>query len=105
MPDVFANGSYEPLTCKGRRPTGSSLFARRHESGAIVVVVPHLPCAMMDTQAISLSREVLAGNVARLPFDARLMAVFGAREIDGETGELPLDSLFGDGPVAVMCVK
>ncbi|MGE0425561.1 MAG: malto-oligosyltrehalose synthase [Reyranellaceae bacterium] len=105
MPDVFANGSYEPLDLQGPQADRFIAFARRHEGGALVVAVPRLPCAMMDRQAISLSREVLGGHVARLPFEARLMDAFDAREVDGEAGELPLDRLFGAGPVAVVCTK
>ena len=102
MPGVFADGSYEPLDVQGPQADRFIAFARRHGTGTIVVAVPHLPCTMIDAQALSLSREVLGGNVLRLPFDARLMDVFGAREVDGDARGLPLERLFGSGPVAVV---
>jgi (1->4)-alpha-D-glucan 1-alpha-D-glucosylmutase len=46
-PDIFANGSYEPVTATGSRDNHVVAFLRRHRDRAILVAVPRLcaaPC-------------------------------------------------------------
>lgn len=42
LPDVFDRGSYEPLAVAGTHADHVVAFARRHESGEVIVAVPRL---------------------------------------------------------------
>ncbi|HET6194520.1 MAG TPA: malto-oligosyltrehalose synthase, partial [Acetobacteraceae bacterium] len=46
MPDLFAKGSYEPLTAQGPLANHVVAFLRRHELDALAVVVPRLPTGL-----------------------------------------------------------
>jgi maltooligosyltrehalose synthase len=72
LPDLFADGSYEPVTVEGRFAEHIVAFVRRHKSDAILTVVPRLPGALIRNPAdlaldlqdtrLSLSTELTLFN-------------------------------------------
>jgi hypothetical protein len=61
---------------------------------------------MAERASLSLSTEVLSGNVLRLPFKPlRLVDVFSAREVGDGMQDVPLTCVFGGWPVAVLQAK
>jgi malto-oligosyltrehalose synthase len=46
MPELFAQGSYEPVAAEGPLANHVVAFLRRHDSDAIIVVVPRLPTGL-----------------------------------------------------------
>ncbi len=106
MPMVFANGSYEPVEIRGPQADRFIAFARRHETGAIVVVVPHLPWPLIDGQAPSLSQETLKGNALRLPFEIPwLVGILDSRDVRVDAQEIALAGVLAGRPVAVLCTE
>ena len=59
MPDLFADGSYEPVAVEGPLADHVVAFVRRHEGDAILVVVPRLPTPVW-TAPIGLDRRTSA---------------------------------------------
>jgi (1->4)-alpha-D-glucan 1-alpha-D-glucosylmutase len=51
LPDLFAEGSYEPVAVEGRLADHIVAFVRRHKSDAILTVVPRLPGALIRDPA------------------------------------------------------
>ena len=100
QPEVFASGSYEALDISGPHADHFLAFARRHDSAAIVVIVPRLPTAIMG-DALSLSATALRANTLHLPFDSPLVNVFNDEDVRG----LSLSDVLGTRPVSVMRSK
>jgi (1->4)-alpha-D-glucan 1-alpha-D-glucosylmutase len=51
VPDLFADGSYEPVAVEGRFAEHIVAFVRRHKSDAVLTVVPRLSRAMISAPA------------------------------------------------------
>lgn len=51
LPDLFADGSYEPVAVEGRLADRVVAFVRRHGSDAILTVVPRLPGGLIRNPA------------------------------------------------------
>ena len=95
MPDLFAHGSYEPLTAKGPLANHVVAFLRRHESDALAVLVPRLPTG--------LTPEGLAETSLALP--ARL-ELFSALEDDIVLGpHAALQQIWQRWPVALLSTR
>jgi (1->4)-alpha-D-glucan 1-alpha-D-glucosylmutase len=61
MPDLFAKGSYEPLTAKGPLADHVVAFVRRHEGNAFLVAVPRLPTRLAEDGLTSTSLALPRG--------------------------------------------
>jgi (1->4)-alpha-D-glucan 1-alpha-D-glucosylmutase len=61
MPDLFAKGSYEPLTAKGPLADHVVAFVRRHEGNAFLVAVPRLPTRLAEDGLTSTSLALPPG--------------------------------------------
>jgi malto-oligosyltrehalose synthase len=95
MPDLFAKGSYEPIGAQGPLANHVVAFLRRHESDALLVVVPRLPTG--------LTPEGLAGTSLALP--ARL-ELFGAVHEDVVIGShVALQQFWQHWPVALLSTR
>lgn len=76
MPDLFADGSYEPVAVDGRLANRIVAFLRRHGSDAVLTVVPRLPAGIARVAAqLSLEPSGLADTVLMLPPGLRLFSV------------------------------
>lgn len=70
LPQLFADGSYEPLDVQGQHATRVVAFARRLNDAAVIVAVPRLIAGMMpDSNAMPLGPEVWGDTHIILPAD------------------------------------
>jgi (1->4)-alpha-D-glucan 1-alpha-D-glucosylmutase len=95
LPDLFANGSYEPLTARGPLADHVVAFVRRHEGNALLVAVPRLPTR--------LTEEGLAATSLALPPGLKL---FSALEEDVvSVPNVALQQLWRSWPVALLSTR
>lgn len=68
QPDLFQCGEYVPLKTLGEQAKHFVAFARRHETGTVIVTVPRL-CAelMKDTPSLPLGREIWQDTRMEIP--------------------------------------
>jgi len=66
--DLFRDGDYLPLQCRGAHAAHLCAFARRHQEQTLVVVVPRLCCTLMrGTLALPTGPAVWADTCIELP--------------------------------------
>ncbi|WP_082306010.1 malto-oligosyltrehalose synthase [Achromobacter piechaudii] len=109
LPDVFSHGDYLPIAVQGPRAAHVIAYARRHEGDWVLAVAPRL-CAM----ALAGYAQGHAAQAARywegtrltLPSDLGASTLgdvlSGRRAHPNAAGELALDELLRDGPVALL---
>ncbi|MBX3501673.1 MAG: malto-oligosyltrehalose synthase [Alphaproteobacteria bacterium] len=104
MPEVFTRGAYEPIEVQGAQAEQFVAFARRLGSEVVVVAVPRLAYGMVgDLASLAISPEVLGGACLRPSFQpATLVDILDSREVRFDAARVPLTSLFGRRPVAVL---
>ncbi len=103
-PDLFARGSYEPLTVTGRHADRVVAFARRGDDGALLVTVaPRLVSPLMRAGAGVPLPEGWGDTAVMWPdgAGARHDLLTGARVTPDEQGRVPLSDLLATLPVAV----
>ena len=67
VPDLFAAGSYEPVTIEGRAAESMIAFVRRHGDHRLLVAAPRLPLDLLQgADAIALAPQILKDTVLRL---------------------------------------
>jgi (1->4)-alpha-D-glucan 1-alpha-D-glucosylmutase len=67
VPDLFAGGSYEPVTIEGRAAESMIAFVRRHGDHRLLVAAPRLPLDLLQgADGIALAPEILKDTVLRL---------------------------------------
>jgi (1->4)-alpha-D-glucan 1-alpha-D-glucosylmutase len=97
FPAVFQEGSYVPLTLTGRFAESAIAFAREHETGVAITIVPRLTAAL-GVPPLGLVWEDTA---VRLPGKGvEWHDVLTGRTASGE--QLLLADLFGELPLAVL---
>ncbi|HEY4169620.1 MAG TPA: malto-oligosyltrehalose synthase, partial [Reyranella sp.] len=92
MSDLFAKGSYEPLTAKGPLADHVVAFVRRHDGNALLVAVPRLPTR--------LTEDGLAATSLALPPGLKLFSA-----LEEEVVSIPhvaLQQLWRGWPVALL---
>lgn len=102
-PDLFHQGSYEPLEAVGPRAGELLAFHRQHEGQELLVVVPLRAAPLMEDAAVPLfSTGSWHGTHLPLPpGDGGWSCVFSGRET-GAAGSLPLDNLEQRLPLLVL---
>ncbi|MDX1541193.1 MAG: malto-oligosyltrehalose synthase, partial [Geminicoccaceae bacterium] len=102
---VFRRGSYLPVNVQGQHADRVVAFARVHEAGSIVVVVPRLVTPLLVDAEVPLPPpERWAKTRLTLPDEAsggRFTDRFSGRRHEGG-GELLVSDLLGDLPVALL---
>jgi (1->4)-alpha-D-glucan 1-alpha-D-glucosylmutase len=106
IPELFAEGSYEPVAVEGRLADHLVAFVRRHHSDAILSVVPRLPTGLTMLHAqLSLDQNGLAGTGLILPDGLRLFSALDDRS-DPITGRnVALQELLGRWPVGFFSTR
>ena len=67
VPDLFAGGSYEPVTIEGRAAESMIAFVRRHGDHRLLVAAPRLPLDLLQgADGIALAPQILKDTVLRL---------------------------------------
>ncbi len=106
MPDLFANGSYEPVAVQGRLADRIVAFLRRHGADAILTVVPRLPAGLGRMHAqLSLEPAGLADTVLALPPGLRLFSALDERSDPLEGSDVALHHALGRWPVGLFSTR
>ena len=67
VPELFAEGSYEPVTVEGAGAGSMIAFVRRHDKHRLLVAAPRLPFGLLDRgDGIALASEILKDTALRL---------------------------------------
>jgi malto-oligosyltrehalose synthase len=68
QPELFARGDYMPLKVSGPRASHAMGFVRRFADAALIVVVPRLPCALLEAGAgLLIPPAAWDGTMVHLP--------------------------------------
>ncbi len=68
QPDLFARGDYCPLEITGPRASHAMGFVRRFADAALLVVVPRLPCTLLESGAgLLIPPAAWDGTIVQLP--------------------------------------
>ena len=106
MPDLFADGSYEPVAVDGRLAARIVAFVRRRGSDAILTVVPRLPTGLAKAHAqLSLEPAGLADTVLALPPGLRLFSALDDRSDPLEGPHAALQHALGRWPVGLFSTR
>ncbi|MFH2212580.1 MAG: malto-oligosyltrehalose synthase [Pseudomonadota bacterium] len=67
-PELFRDGSYQPLKVRGKLAMHACAFARYHENRTLITLVPRLPARLLgDRNTLPLGPEVWGDTVLELP--------------------------------------
>lgn len=103
LPDLFANGSYEPMTIEGPLANHMVAFFRRHQSDAVLAVVPRLPSALIPNPA-DLALDL---HGTRLTFGEELTLFSALDDLISPitSGSVALQKIFLRWPVALFSTR
>lgn len=106
-PDLFAMGSYLPLTVAGPASDHVVAYVRQHEDQAIIVAVPRLVSDILDEKRpLRYEKHAWRNTELCLPDAVRAgqwrHLFTGEVFTPGKNGELPLDDVFTHFPVACL---
>jgi (1->4)-alpha-D-glucan 1-alpha-D-glucosylmutase len=106
-PDLFARGSYLPLTIDGPMSHHGLAFWREAGSQGLLVVVPHWPSGLLGRlQEPRLVESAWKGSSVLLPESGGSLAdLWTGRKLDAAVGRLPLAPLFSTMPVGIALSK
>jgi maltooligosyltrehalose synthase len=103
MPDLFAEGSYEPVAVEGRSADRVVAFLRRHGSDCILTVIPRLPLTLIkDPEELSLT---LKGTRLSLAEGLTLFNALDDRSDPLTPRNAALQQIFSRWPVALFSTR
>jgi malto-oligosyltrehalose synthase len=104
---VFSEGSYEPVHVEGPMSGHVVSFIRHHGQTAVLAVAPRLPFRLMcQTGRIALHPSAWNNTVLQgAPRMPALFDAFSGAEIDIPQGGLPVATVCGVIPVALLCTR
>jgi len=106
MPDLFAEGSYEPVAVEGRLADHVVAFVRRHRSDALLTVVPRLPAGLAMAHAqLSLDAGGLADTSLVLPDGLQLFNALDDRSDRITARNVALQEVLGRWPVGIFSTR
>ena len=104
LPDLFADGSYEPVAVDGRLADHVVAFVRRHGPDAILTVVPRLPTGLVMAHAqLSLDPSGLTDTRLALP-EVHLFNALDDRS-DPIAQNVALQEVLGRWPVGLFSTR
>jgi (1->4)-alpha-D-glucan 1-alpha-D-glucosylmutase len=98
LPELFLDGSYEPLTVSGEGSDRFCAFIRRRKGETIIVAVQRYPLRAEDGQGAMI--ELPATILSR-----RWTDLFSERQITGDGSAIATLDLFAALPVVVLCAS
>lgn len=98
-PELFAEGSYEPLTALGRKADSICAFVRRHADNTLVVLAARLP-ARQDADATWDGTEVAWPSLPSS--DTRWIDLLSGKDVEHRGRSVSAASLLSDLPVAIL---
>lgn len=109
-PELFANGSYTPVSAVGEKSSHVIAFARQHSGKSVIVATSRFFTRLGDTGQIPIGQKVWGGtfinpgNGLRGPSGRRYRDVITGKVIDVPQGnsQLPLAEIFAHLPVAML---
>ena len=105
-PELFAYGSYEPLTVEGEYSENVCAFARHLDGQSMIVMVPRLVVARLGgAMHLPVGENVWRDTSALVPDHLQHAAyrdVFSGMTITRQDGKLPLAEIFSRFPVALL---
>ncbi len=118
-PELLTQGSYRPLTVSGSGSQHVVAFAREHQTGFAVVVVPRFACTLMQSAATGSAApygseawleawsEAWKDTQVHLPVasPARLTNLFTGEWLEAEERSLACGGLFRHFPVALLSAE
>ena len=102
-PDLFSNGSYEPLHTSGPFADRIVAFARRYDGAAVVAVVPRVASALLRDREIMFEPGAWKDTAVTLPKGLPLRNIFDTQIFNGDGAEIAL--LFKGFPVALLVAE
>jgi (1->4)-alpha-D-glucan 1-alpha-D-glucosylmutase len=106
MPDLFVRGNYEPVTASGPLAGHVVGFLRRHESDAVLVVVPQLASGLRRQHAqLAFDPAVLADTSLTLPAGLALTSALDDRSEPVAGPHAALQQLWRRWPVALFSTR
>ncbi len=102
---LFCNAGYTIVRVRGEHARHAVAFARRHEGGCVVTVVPRLTAQLGVRPGTLPCGELWKDTAIELPFlaaDARLIDAITGREVPLENHRVPLATLLALAPVAAL---
>jgi (1->4)-alpha-D-glucan 1-alpha-D-glucosylmutase len=103
LPELFAEGSYEPVAVEGRLADHIIAFVRQHKGEAILTVVPRLPAALMRDPA-DLSLDLQDTRLV-LPEELTLFNAVDERTSPITARNAALQQILGRWPVALLSTR
>jgi malto-oligosyltrehalose synthase len=103
LPDLFADGSYEPVAVEGRFAENIVAFIRRHRAEAILTVVPRLPTDLIRNPA-SLTLALQDTRLA-LSGDLTLFNAVDERAAPVTSRNVALQQILARWPVALLSTR
>ncbi|MCW5736893.1 MAG: malto-oligosyltrehalose synthase [Enhydrobacter sp.] len=103
LPDLFADGSYEPATIEGPLANHIVAFVRRHQSDAVLAVMPRLPRALIRNPA-DLALDLQGTRLAFVK-ELTLFSALDDRIAPITSGNVALQQIFPRWPVALFSTR
>ncbi|WP_428671551.1 malto-oligosyltrehalose synthase [Reyranella sp.] len=103
LPDLFAEGSYEPVKVEGRLTDHIVAFMRRHKSDAVLTVVPRLPGTLIRNSA-DLSLDLQDTRLS-LSDDMKLFNALDDRSTPITSRNVALQQVFTRWPLALFSTR
>jgi (1->4)-alpha-D-glucan 1-alpha-D-glucosylmutase len=106
LPDLFASGSYRPLTAQGARAENIVAFARVSGGDAVIALAPRLPLRLLGGRDVPLVPHGDWGDTkVSLPEELARRRWRNLLDASGErlSGDLPIAGLLARFPVALLC--
>ena len=100
-PELFGAGSYEPVEVVGSHADHVIAFIRRFRERSMLVVVPRLPCGMVDEAGLPLPHDWGDTRLNLDPGDITFEGQLGGAVIDTAAG-LKVSQILGALPVALL---
>jgi (1->4)-alpha-D-glucan 1-alpha-D-glucosylmutase len=101
-PELFTEGSYEPLGVSGEHADRIIAFARRAGSSAAITVAPRAASRLLSTQKIVFESTSWGDTAVALQHELPLADAFGAMKIAFTTTSLPIAKLFSGLPLTFL---
>jgi len=101
-PELFADGSYQPLEVRGEYADHVVAFARRHNSDVAITIVPRIASRLLRNDDITFKAGAWRNTVV-IGVDPRArLNVLDGIELTVERGEIAVGSLLNQMPAALL---
>lgn len=100
--DLYLDGTYEPLTVRGRRAEHVVGFLRRHGDGWVAALGTRLPRTLTDGWPLGTTWRKSDVDLGAHGLDGGMVEVLTGRELTADGGIVGVDDAFAHLPVALL---